>query len=832
MLSDIIHKYKPRGIIYGLCGLFVMIFSLWWVILPEPLFRVSYSTVLLDRNGTIIGMKTAADEQMRFKGGEELPERYVMSVLAFEDRLFVCHPGVNGWALCRALVQNIRSGRVVSGGSTLSMQVIRLAQGNPPRTIPEKIKEIFLTLRLEQSYSKKQILEMYASHAPFGGNVVGIRAAALKYFNRRPEQLSWSEAALLAVLPNAPALIYPGKNNDLLKQKRDRLLKKLYDQGVMTEDAYTLALSEPLPDKLYDLPAIAPHLLTRACAEKEGEVYQTFIDARLQRQVNEIVERHTALLSQNYIYNMAVLVADVRTGEVRAYVGNSAPREGSRGNEVDVIRSVRSSGSILKPALYALMLQNGFILPQTLIPDIPSRFGSYAPSNFSKDFKGSVPASQALSQSLNIPFVRMLKDYSYARFYDDLKQMGIHSLNRRADHYGLSLILGGAETSLWDVCNLYGGMASVLRHYGEEDGKYYEGEYDRLKVWEAKGKKLKAESEEEGKGKKAKDEEVENESNRSEGKSGDEDVEKGGEGKKWRELKAASIWQTLLALEEVERPEMESGWKNFVSAMNLSWKTGTSFGFRDAWAVGVNPDYVIGVWVGNADGEGRPGLVGVRAAAPVLFEVAGLLPSGRHFYEPREEMQQVVVCRKSGYRASAYCDDIDTTWICEAGMRTEVCPFHRLIHMDPTEKWRVTSDCEAVHRIKIKPWFVLPPVQEWYYCRSHTDYRKLPPYRPGCHPQGEEVMEMIYPQRGIRVFIPRDFGGRPGRVIFEAVHRSSKAEIYWHVDDQYLGITRHIHQMELFLQEGLHRLTLMDGEGNTLQQTFRVVGKDSPTVGE
>lgn len=211
--------------------LFIILFLFWWSILPVPLFQDPYATVLFDREGQVMGMKVADDGQMRFEEVQDLPPRYVISVLVFEDRYFLAHQGVNWWALCRALVQNIQAGHVVSGGSTLSMQVVRLALGNPPRTVPEKIREIFLTLRMEQSYSKKQILEMYASHAPFGGNVVGIRAAALKYFNRRPEQLSWAEAALLAVLPNAPALLYPGKNNTLLKQKRDGLLAKLHPVG-------------------------------------------------------------------------------------------------------------------------------------------------------------------------------------------------------------------------------------------------------------------------------------------------------------------------------------------------------------------------------------------------------------------------------------------------------------------------------------------------------------------------------------------------------------------------------------------------------------------------
>lgn len=781
---------KPQWTVWFACGFFLLVVMLWWNLLPYPLFDKPYATVLLDREGEVIDMQVAKDGQMRFEGMGELPERYVISLLMFEDKNFIYHRGVDWWAMCRALIANVRNGRIVSGGSTLSMQVIRLSRDNPPRTVWEKIKEIVLTIRLEQSYSKKEILELYAAHAPFGGNVVGLQAASLKYFNRRPQELSWAEAALLAVLPNAPSLIYPGKNDGQLKAKRDRLLKKMYRYGIIPEDSYILALEEPLPIRSFGRASLAPHLLVRAQKERGGTV-ASCIDGSLQRQVNDIVERHTTMLSHNYIYNVAVLVAHIPSGEVRAYVGNSPAHTGSRGNDVDVIQANRSSGSILKPILYALMLQNGFILPDMLVPDIPSRFGGYAPSNFSKDFKGAVPASQALAQSLNIPFVRMLRDYSYARFYDDLKELGLKSLSQPADHYGLSLILGGAETSLWDMCNLYGGMASVLNHYGEEDGQYYDGEYSRLKLWQTDDSLTPI--------------------------SGHQAI---------GILQASAIWQTFHALEQVERPEMESGWKHFVSGLNLSWKTGTSFGFRDAWAIGVNPDYVIGVWVGNADGEGRPGLVGVRAAAPVLFEVASLLPCHRRFYEPLEEMRLTAVCHRSGCRPSIFCEELDSVYVCENGMRTGLCPYHRMIHLDSTETWRVTSDCESVYRMKSKFWFVLPPVQEWYYCRTHSDYMKLPPYRPGCHAGNEEVMEMIYPQRGVSVFIPRDFGARPGKVVFEAVHRSIEAKIYWYVDDKYMGMTQNRHQMEFWLQEGVYRLTLMDQDGQELKQTFRVVGKD------
>ncbi len=757
----------------------------WWLVLPDPLFNVSYSTVLLDRDNKILGATVAGDDQFRYSKEAILPPKYIMAVMAFEDKRFFQHRGVDWLALGRAFYRNLRAGRVVSGGSTLSMQVIRISRGNPPRTYWEKFVEVMLTLRMEQSIPKYRVLQLYATHAPFGGNIVGLWAASEKYFNRQPDQLSWGEAAFLAVLPNAPSL----KDGGLLKRKRDRLLTKLYRSNWIKEDDYRLALAEKVPERTCDMVCPVPHLLAQASLSRSGQICRSTIDRSLQEKVNEIVERHSRLLAHNQIFNMAVLVGHIPTGEIRAYVGNNKVRPGSRGNKVDIITSVRSSGSILKPALYALMQENGYILPHSLVSDIPSRFGKYNPSNFNRSFQGSVPASQALALSLNIPFVRLLKDYNYSRFYEDLQHLGIHSLNRPAADYGLSLILGGAETSLWDVCNMYAGMVSTLRHYNEQDGQYFWGEYERLHVWREGRKSLAF----------CRPGEV--------------------------PLSASSIWWTLKVLQEVERPELESGWKNFVSRMNLSWKTGTSFGFKDAWAVGVNADWVVGVWVGNADGEGRPGLVGVRAAAPVLFEVAGLLPVSGSLYFPGDELKEVVVCRKSGFRASGICPEKDTLKVCRNGERTRVCPYHRLLHLDETGKWQVNSDCESVYRMQTLPWFVLPPVEEWYYTRTHADYQRLPPYRSDCQGTMGDMIGMIYPQPGVRVFLPKDFGGRQEKIVFEAVHRQPSACVYWHVDDQYIGMSRHIHQMEVQVKEGRHRLTLTDGEGNMLKQSFLVVGK-------
>lgn len=768
-------------------GALLALLIVWCRLLPSPLFSTPYSTVVTGRDGRLLGMTVAADGQYRVPGQALLSSKYIVALLCFEDKRFLSHAGVDPLALLRAAWLNVKRGKVVSGGSTLTMQVIRLSRSNPPRTLPEKLLEMLLALRLEQGHSKLEILHLYANHAPFGGNIVGLQAAAVKYFNRDPASLSWSEAALLAVLPNAPALIFPGKNVALLKAKRDRLLRALHDEGYLDAEDLYLAVAEPLPGQLRQPPCIVPHVLARAYLQRPGRLTPTYIDARLQEQVNAIVKRHVDVLRHNHIYNAAVLVAHVPTGEVRAYVANSPKSREDGGHQVDMIAARRSSGSILKPALYALAQQSGQLLPRTLLSDIPSRFGAYLPANFNKEFQGVVPADRALSSSLNVPFVRLLQEYGVERFLDNLRRMGVTTLDKSAGHYGLSLILGGAECTLWDVSNLYAGLVSLARHYRERDGLQTADEFRRLRLW------------------------------------GDERPDTAMIAPGGLPVDAPAAWLTLKALEEVERPDLESGWKRFASSANLYWKTGTSFGFRDAWAVGVNAEYVIGVWVGNADGEGRPGLVGVRAAAPVLFEVAALVRSRAALHAPLEEMTPLAVCRQSGHRASDVCPVVDTAWACRAGENTPLCPYHRLIHLDESEKFRVNSACEPVHRIKIKPWFVLSPAREWYYARSRASYKKMPPYRPGCLKDNEETMEMIYPQRGLQVFLPRDLDGMTRGAIFEMAHRQPATTVYWHVDRHYLGATRHHHQMEVNVPPGPHVLHLVDATGNTLEQYFSVV---------
>ncbi|MBN1819857.1 MAG: transglycosylase domain-containing protein, partial [Prolixibacteraceae bacterium] len=401
----------------------ILILLIWiWLMVPRPLFNKPFSTVIESNDGQLLGARIADDGQWRFPQPDSIPEKFEKCLLDFEDQYFYYHPGINPVSLFRALILNIKKGEIVSGGSTITMQVCRIAREGKKRSYYNKLTEMLWALNLELRFSKSEILLMYAANAPFGGNVVGLDAASWRYFNRPPEMLSWSEAATLAVLPNAPSLIYPGKREIFLLEKRNRVLKNLLEDGTLDSLTYNLSLFEPLPDKVYPLPSNSYHLLERAVEEHKGNRIQTTINKEYQDRVTGIVESHHQQQKANRVFNQAVIIAEVKTGNVLAYVGNINDLEDTEhGNHVDIISSPRSTGSILKPFLYTAMMENGRLSPTMLLPDIPTRFGGFTPLNFDRQYDGAVRANEALARSLNVPAVRMLQDFGVEPFYNFLK---------------------------------------------------------------------------------------------------------------------------------------------------------------------------------------------------------------------------------------------------------------------------------------------------------------------------------------------------------------------------------------------------------------------------
>ncbi len=716
-------------------GMLALLMLLWLFVAPMRLFHgTQYSTVVESAEGELLGARIAADGQWRFPAtpsrptpslpaatGNPVPERFAKALVQFEDRHFYWHPGVNPVAIVRAIRDNIKSGHVVSGGSTITMQVIRLSRGGK-RTVWNKLIEAEEAIRLECHSSKKKILALYAANAPFGGNVVGLDAASWRYFGRPPQELSWAESATLAVLPNSPSSIHPGRDREALLAKRNRLLDRLLEHGDIDRDTYDAALTEPLPDEPLPLPGYASHFVESA---PKGVRTRSTLQFGLQKAVEEAVRRRSDALAAEGIADMAAIVMDNRSGEVVAYVGNSSPERERPGKQVDIAAAPRSTGSILKPFLYADALADGTILPGTLLPDIPVNLGGFAPQNFDRQFYGAVPASEALARSLNVPSVFLLRKYGVERFLEDLRARGLSTLTHPAGHYGLSLILGGAEAKLTDITAAYSAMVQAsVRKNGHFQG---------------------------------------------------------------RDL---ALWYTFEALKEVNRPD-QLDWRLIGSVRKAAWKTGTSYGFRDAWAVGMTPEYTIGVWAGNAEGSGVPGLTGARAAGPVMFDILNLLPESDGWFQEPTEGIVADVCPLSGHLAGPDCPERTAVLLPPAAVDTEPCPYH--------------GGGE----------FALPPVMEWYYRPHHPEYGSARKHQ-------DAVMEFIYPSSGSTLSFPPQLSGETPGAVFRLAHRNPSTTIWWHLDGSYVGETTLIHDLRLAPGKGSHVLTVVDEDGNSLAVRFSV----------
>ena len=801
-----------RAALWAGCAL-IAFGIIFWRMLPDPLFAEPTAAILLARDGTLLSASIASDGQWRFPPLARVPDKYRRALLLYEDKRFEHHVGIDPLAIARAVRLDLRNGKAVSGASTITMQVARLARlggsgsedrnWQQPRSYSAKVAEALLALRLEIAYSKDQILALYASHAPFGGNVVGIEAASWRYFGRGPDALSWAEAATLAVLPNAPALVTPGRNRARLQEKRDRLLRRLQAAGEMTALDLELALAEPLVDAPVPLPNHAPHLLATLRAQHaDTSRFATTLDADLQIAATQMVHDRARELAHESIHNVAALVVDNQSFEVRAYVGNADwSTHNDLGLAVDIVQRPRSTGSILKPFLYAAMFDSGQLLPHMLVADIPTQYSGYAPENFDHAFRGAVPADVALAQSLNVPAVRLLKEYGVGRFYDLLRGMGMSTLTRPPDDYGLTLVLGGAEGTLWDVTGMYANLADTARRITPGAALPYRDLRVLLRPQVPAG----------------------------DVPSGDVTAAPVSPARQASEITPAAAWLTLDALLEAQRPAEEAHWRSFATSRNIAWKTGTSWGLRDAWAVGSTSRYTVGVWVGNASGEGRPGLTGTTAAAPLLFELHGRLDAAPWFVQPTLAMKRVEVCRDDGYLANDNCDR-EEQWVPAGSHFERQSPYHPLVHLDTTGHYQVDSTCERVSNMRHASWFVLPPAQEFYFRKGHSGYRDLPVFRADCaraRSSREEgsPMEFLYPNAAGRIYIPVELDGNKGRTIFEAVHRNRDARIFWHLDGSYLGSTNTFHQMSLDVPPGPHVVTIVDGSGNRLSRAFEVLAR-------
>jgi penicillin-binding protein 1C len=752
-------------------GALLVLFLLFYIITPDAARRFDdYSTVVLDADGQMLRAFLNEAQQWCFPDdGTAIPPKLIHAVLQFEDRDFYRHPGVNPLAVARALMQNIRERRVVSGASTITMQVARIS--NPKRrTVWHKMREAAEALKLEIRYSKKQILRLYLHHAPYGYNIVGIRAASLKYFGKEPAWLTWSEAAVLAVLPNAPGLIAPGTRQEKLRARRDDLLHALHRAGSIDAATLRISLQEPVPQRIFPMPMNAPHAAQLLKSRTDEDIIHSTISAQIQHNAEAVLRNNASVLRTLGVRNCAALICKTDTGEVVAYCGSQDFGDFATDGQVDGLQAARSSASTLKPFLYALSIDRGLIVPQSIISDIPTYYDGFTPQNADHSYRGTITAHQALVHSLNVPAVRLLNSYSVIDFYDFLQQAGCSTLFRNADGYGLTLIIGGAEVTPWDLAGLFRGLGCGGAFAGLSLQQDHPVEVSRQLI------------------------------------------------------RPGAAWLTVEMLKDLVRPGAEYYWQQYEDAWPIAWKTGTSYGQRDAWAAGVSPQWTIVVWAGNFDGEGNASLSGAASAGPVLFELFGMLPKDpqkRWFKPPLSEMDIAVICHETGFTAQPACARRDTILVPHQTYPLPLCRCHRIIQVNDDETQEVCSlcwDANGHHDMRVLQY---PPVESYYRRKRGLRNSFIPPHNPSCPAfHDEAVVTIQYPTQDAHVLIPRDFGGTRQRVTLRAAHRDVDALLYWYLDDEYLGITQQHHTKAVEMRSGTHQLTVEDPQGNRCTVRF------------
>jgi penicillin-binding protein 1C len=667
------------------------------------------------------------------------------------------------------------------------MQVVRLATGNKARTIFRKVKEIVFATRLEAAFPKDEILEKYLGLAPYGSNIIGIEAASWRYFGKAPSGLSWSQAAMLAVLPNNPAQLYPGKNNALLKVKRDALLKKLLQEEIISKETYQLSVSESIPTKQIYFPQTGTHLLQQEREKNpQGSTIKSTINSNLQNRCTQITEQYARNQQiTNNVHNLSIVVTETATGKVLAYLGN-APGGYTPNWYVNAGVAPRSYGSLLKPFIYAAALDQGLILPEAWLEDIPHSYGGYCPKNFYNTYQGYEKADKALANSLNTCFVSLLHNYGIQRFHRLMKNYGVR-LPQEAAHYGLSIALGGAESNLWQLTSMYRNMGWLTQSnksglIANEIGPIY---YDKSTInQQADAVQI---------------------------------------------VSKQAAYLTLKAMANSKRPDLSAHWVNFAERRQIAWKTGTSFGLRDAWAIGVTPNYTVGVWVGNATGEGRPNLTGTLVAAPLMFQLFELLPAEKAWFK-EPNLVPITVCATTGWKATTACDSTKTTFSLPLKINVNLdCKWHKTIVTNNLGTHRVNFNCYDAANATKRNALVIEGAPLWFYkewerknyASSSPLLYKEYPWLAGCLPSQSEV-QIVYPANGATIVPVQKKAEETLGFYAKATNTNSNSELYWLLNGNYLTTSKG--KGHVFVPtpqgSGIHTLTVISEYGTTHSITF------------
>jgi penicillin-binding protein 1C len=731
---------KRAGI--GVPGLF-LIFLVLNRIFPVP-DKIEYSTIVTDNKGDVIHVFLTRDQQWRMKTDlAEISPLLRKAIIEKEDKYFYYHPGINPVAMLRALGRNILARHRTSGASTITMQVARALEPKR-RTYWNKLVEVFRAFQLEWKYSKDEILQLYLNKVPYGGNIQGVKSASILYFSKNPDHLSLAEITALSVIPNRPSTLVIGEHNDRIVAERNKWLRRWAKENVFTPKEIEDALAEPLVATRGTVPALVPQLAIKL-KKSGGDIIHTTIDLNEQLKIEKLVKDYSRTLALSNIRNAAVIVLDNETHRVVSYIGSADFHDSADGGQVNGAASIRQPGSTLKPLLYGLCIDAGLLTPKMTITDVPVNFEGYAPENYDQKFNGYVTMDYALGHSLNIPAVKSLKALGKDVLIRKLALCGFRQVDRDRNKLGLSMILGGCGATLEELVGLY----SIFANEGRWVRPVYTTD-DTAAVPLRNAWRPMADT-------------------------------AGGQ----RILSPAATFMIDDILSKVNRPDFPVNWTSTVHLPKIAWKTGTSYGRRDAWSIGYNKRYTVGVWVGNFSGVGVPELSGANVATPLLFTVFNTIDyddDGSWFSQPADcDIRKV--CTETGLPPADFCSHLVTDYFIPLVSPTRKCDNMQEVFVSPDEKMSYCRVCLPGSGYKKKLYKVIPPEMREYYDANKIAYTPIPPHNPMCEKvflEGGPVV--ISPANGSEYLINRK---DPEPLQLRCRVGNDVGKVYWYINDRF-----------------------------------------------
>lgn len=764
--TQLLQKFLKYRSIRWFLGVFVVLMVLNFVFPPKT--DVEYSTLITDSEGKLLHAFLTKDDKWRmYVELKEINPILRKAVLQKEDKYFYYHFGVNPLAIARAAFRNLTSGKRTSGASTITMQVVRMLYPNQ-RTYLNKVVEIARAMQLELRFSKDEILQMYLNLVPYGSNIEGIKSASYLYFQKSPDRLSLAEVTTLAIIPNRPTSLRLGTRNPLVVQERNKWLRRFESAKVFDKQQIEDAIREPLNAVRHEAPKLAPHLSLRLKKENPNiPIIRASINRGVQTRTEQIVQNYVNRLRAMNIHNAAVLVLNNETMQIEAYVGSADFKNAIDGGQVDGVQAVRSPGSALKPLLYATAFDKGIITPKNMVNDVPTNFNGFEPDNFDRRFNGKVSVEFALANSLNIPAVKVLRDLGKGALIEQLKKADFQTVKRQEKDLGLSIVLGGCGVTLEEMTRLYSAFANG-------------GQLQNPTLTHTRNSPLSI-----------------------------------GEGSGERLISPEATYLTTEILAQIKRPDLPNNFDYSYHLPKIAWKTGTSFGKRDAWSIGYNKKYTIGVWVGNFSGEGVPELSGAEIATPLLFQVFNMVDynSSVHWFTQPKGIKRRAVCAETGDLPNEFCSNKILDYNITSVSHTRKCTHLKNVYVNLSESMSYCTVCLPVDGYKQKIYNNLAPELIAFYESKQIAYDKIPPHNPNCtriFRTASNSPVIVSPNDGSEYFIDKN---EPQQMQLSCQVGNDVKEVYWYVDNQL--ITKSVATKPVFFtpKAGRQKISCTDDKG-------------------